>query len=101
MGIVTVTEGPGTGEEYEATNRAIEQEEGVPKPLVHIAGPIEGGFRVINVWASQADVDAVVKAATRVMQSRGRIAPGSTGATLKRTINPVQRLMINAAATAG
>ena len=99
MSIVTVTEGPGTAEDYETVNRALEQEPGVPKPLVQIAGPVEGGFRVISVWASQADVDAVVAAANRVMQSRGVVAPGSTGATMKRTINPVHRLVINAAAT--
>jgi hypothetical protein len=45
VAIVTVTEGPGTAEQAEATHRALKQA-GAPEPLVHIAGPVEGGFRV-------------------------------------------------------
>ena len=29
-----------------------------PGDLFHIAGPIEGGFKVVNVWESQAKLDA-------------------------------------------
>src|SRR4051812_21977637 len=57
MSFVTVSEGPATAEDVDAMRHALEQA-GVPKPLVHIAGPVEGGFRVINVWATQADVEA-------------------------------------------
>jgi len=74
-------------------------QEGAPKPLVQIAGPVEGGFRVINVWASQDDVDAIVQVVNRIMQSKGISVPGSSDAIVKRTINPVHRLEINATAT--
>jgi hypothetical protein len=98
MPIVTVTEGAGTAEGYESMDRALEQE-GAPKPLGQIAGPVEGGFRVINVWASQADVDAVVQAVNRLMQSSGIAAPATSGTPITRTVNPVHRLVINAAPT--
>src|SRR5215207_9892657 len=98
MPIVTVTEGTGRAEDYEAMEQAVAQE-GAPKPLVQIAGPAEGGFRVINVWASQDDVDAIVQVVNRIMQSKGISVPGSSDAIVKRTINPVHRLVINAAAT--
>ena len=74
-------------------NRAFEQA-GAPKPLVHIAGPAEGGFRVINVWASQADVDAVVQTAGQYVRRHG-LQPDGPDAAIKRTINPVYKLVVN------
>jgi hypothetical protein len=93
MTIVTVSESSGTAEEYEAMNAALEQA-GAPKPLVHIASPVEGGFRVINVWESQADVDAVVQLAGQYVQSQGWQSNGPD-AIIRRTINPVYRLVVN------
>ena len=98
MSFVTVSEGTGTAEDYEAMSHALEQA-GVPKPLVQIAGPVEGGrFRVINVWDSQADVDAAVQAAGQYMRSLGLPSSGPDAA-LTRTINPVYRLVVNTQTT--
>ena len=98
MSFVTVSEGTGTAEDYEAMNHALEQA-GVPKPLVHIAGPVDGGrFRVINVWDSRADVDAAVQAAGQYMRSLG-LQSGGPDAALKRSINPVYKLVVNTQTT--
>ena len=98
MSFVTVSEGTGTAEDYEAMSHALEQA-GMPKPLVHIAGPVDGGrFRVINVWGSQADVDAAVQAAGQYMRSLGLQSGGPDG-VLQRTINPVYKLAINTQTT--
>jgi len=76
-------------------SRALEQA-GVAKPLLPSARPVEGGrFRVINVWDSQADVDAAVQVARQYMRSLGLQSSGEDAA-LKRTINPVYRLVVNA-----
>ena len=86
MSIVTVTESTGTVGEYEAMTTALDQA-GAPMPPVHIAGPVEGGFRDINVWASQDDVDAVVEAANRYLQSQG-YEPGSSSGFLQARDRP-------------
>jgi hypothetical protein len=93
MAIVTVSESTATVDEYERFQEAMNQA-GAPKPLVHIAGPIEGGWRAINVWASQDDVDTMVKAFSQYMQSLG-----ADGWAPRRTVNPVYRLVINTSAT--
>jgi hypothetical protein len=93
MTIVTVSESTATADDYERLQEAMTQP-GVPKPLVHIACPIDGGWRAINVWASQDDVDAMVKAFSQYMQSLG-----TDGWAPRRTVNPVYRLVINTSAT--
>jgi hypothetical protein len=50
------------------------------------------------MWASQEDVDAMVKALSRYMQSHGVPTTGAD-APVRRTINPVYRLVINTSAT--
>jgi hypothetical protein len=42
MAIVTISESTATPDEYDRFQEAMNQA-GAPKPLVHIAGPIEGG----------------------------------------------------------
>jgi hypothetical protein len=96
MAIVTVSESTATVDEYERFQEAMNQA-GAPKPLVHIAGPIEGGWRAINVWASQDDVDTMVKALSHYMQSLG-IPTTDADAPVRRTVNPVYRLVINTSA---
>ena len=57
--ILQIFEYPGvTEEQYEAAVRGVNFGGEMPEGgLVHIAGPMEGGWRVIDVWESQEDFD--------------------------------------------
>ena len=51
-----------TPEIYDALNEAMGFPSEVPDGLLsHIAGPIEGGFRVVDVWESIEDYDRFVQ----------------------------------------
>jgi len=58
MTLALIMEFPGvTQEQYEAAGKAV----GDPRAngaLVHIAGPTEGGWRVVEVWPSQEAVQS-------------------------------------------
>ena len=57
MGLGLKFEG-GTLEQYEAVNSQIEAEENPPEGLIfHAAGPIDGGFGVIDFWESRDHFD--------------------------------------------
>ena len=64
MPIAFITELPGvTQQQYETAHEAL----GDPREhgaLVHIAGPMEGGWRVIEVWPSQEVAQAFFGAET-------------------------------------
>ena len=48
----------GTQEQYEAVNAEIGVEENPPEGLVfHAAGPVEGGWNVIDFWESREHFD--------------------------------------------
>jgi hypothetical protein len=48
----------GTQEQYEAVNAEIGVEENLPEGLVfHSAGPVEGGWNVIDFWESREHFD--------------------------------------------
>jgi hypothetical protein len=61
MPIAMIFDAP--GQTVERNDRVLEhlRQQGVTMPvagqLVHLAGPYEGGWRVIDVWESQADAD--------------------------------------------
>jgi hypothetical protein len=57
--IILVAETPGgTAEQYDALVKALELDANPPDGAVlHVAGPIEGGWRVIDVWESQSKFD--------------------------------------------
>ena len=58
MAIALIVELPGvTQQQYEAAGKAV----GDPREhgaLVHIAGPTQGGWRVVEVWPSQEAVQS-------------------------------------------
>jgi hypothetical protein len=57
--IQTVADG-GSWDDY--LRVAEEVGEGAPPGLiVHVAGPFEGGFRIIDVWESQSDYDSFLE----------------------------------------
>jgi quinol monooxygenase YgiN len=60
MQIAMLLEIPGlTKEQYEQAARAInESGTTLERALIHIAGPSDGGYRVVEVWSSQAAADA-------------------------------------------
>jgi hypothetical protein len=60
MAIAQVVESPGgTKEQYEQVMQEIglSGPQLAPGQLVHIAGPVEGGWQVVNVWESQEAAD--------------------------------------------
>lgn len=58
IGFVLDTPG-GTREQYMSILQAlgIERHKPIPGRLFHAAGPYEGGWRVVDVWASRAAFD--------------------------------------------
>jgi hypothetical protein len=49
----------GTEQQYEAVNKQMNVEAEPPEGLiVHTAGPIEGGWGIIDFWESRAQFDA-------------------------------------------
>ena len=60
MAVAQIVENPGgTKEQYEQVIQAIglTGSQLAPGQLVHFAGPVEGGWRVVNVWESQEVAD--------------------------------------------
>ncbi len=59
MAIAILVETPGmTQEQYETASQQVDQIGPVAGWLAHVAGPMEGGWRVVDVWESQAAADA-------------------------------------------
>jgi hypothetical protein len=60
MAIVVIFEVPGgTAEQYDGIIRDLDlRNTPADGALAHIAGPMEGGWRVVDVWESQAQFDA-------------------------------------------
>ncbi len=62
MAIALVIEFPGVSrEQYDRTMRDLRLDGADPESprgmLLHIAGPAEGGWQVVNVWETRADFD--------------------------------------------
>ena len=60
MSVNIMVEAPGvTAAQYDAMIKDVWPNGQIPKGcLVHIAGPMEGGWRVVDVWDSQETFDA-------------------------------------------
>ena len=59
MAIANLVETPGmTQEQYDAAAQQIAQAGPFRGWLVHVAGPMEGGWRIVDVWESEAAMDA-------------------------------------------
>ena len=89
MAIAVVIETPGaTKEQYEQVIRelGISGSQLAPGALVHIAGPIAGGWQVVNVWESQEAAD---KWNEKVLAARQKAGMPES---LPPTIFPVHRL---------
>ena len=60
MAFVVIVEAPGLNQEqYDILHRHVFDAQ--PRPsglLVRLSGPMEGGWRIIDVWESEADADA-------------------------------------------
>ncbi|SRR5258708_872955 len=80
MAIVVMQDFPGgTVEQYDQVTERLNLGNKSPKGnLVHIAGPIEGGFRVVDVWESQEALNAFMGVLGPVAQSVGIPAPQVT-----------------------
>ena len=58
MAVVVILEFPGgTQEHYDALGRELTRSDPPPGALVHLAGPMEDGWRVIEAWESQAQAE--------------------------------------------
>jgi hypothetical protein len=59
MAIVVIDQAPGvTAEQYEALQRHFDLNANPPGQIARLAGPVEGGWRVISVWESQEAYEA-------------------------------------------
>ena len=73
MAFAQVIEAPGTtAEKYEEVLReiGISGAELFPGHLVHFAGPVNGGFAIVNVWESKEAAD---RAHAKVMPARQKL----------------------------
>ena len=58
MAVGLIFEVPGvTQEQYDTASQQVDAGGPMKGCLVHVAGPMEGGWRVIEVWESQEDAD--------------------------------------------
>ena len=58
MAVGLIFEVPGvTQEQYDTAAQQVDAGGPMTGCLVHVAGPMEGGWRVIEVWESQEDSD--------------------------------------------
>ena len=80
MAFVVTWEAPGlTQEQYETTLRPVLHAQPPPAGmLVHLSGPMEGGWRGITVWESQAAADvlggsAAMRQALQTLGSQGHL----------------------------
>lgn len=81
MAIVVTFEAPGmTAEQYDGLMRELDLQTTPPDGgLAHIAGPVEGGWRVVDVWESREKLDAFVRDRLGpVMQNQGVERPNVT-----------------------
>jgi hypothetical protein len=60
MAVLVIAEAPGgTAEQDEAMMRQLGLGDSpAPGALVRVAGPVEGGWRIVSVWESQEAVEA-------------------------------------------
>ena len=79
IGILAEMQGM-TAEMYDALNDAMGFPEQVPDGLLmHLAGPIDGGFRVVDVWESREKFDRFAEGtlmpAFGQLEGRDRVQP--------------------------
>jgi quinol monooxygenase YgiN len=76
MALAVLGEIPGlTQEQYEAVVRKVNQSGTPAGALFHAGGPIEGGYRIIEVWETQEAADAfynseILKEATATLTTQ-------------------------------
>lgn len=59
MAILVIDQAPGlTAEQYEAVMRQLGTDTIPPGQIARLAGPVDGGWRVISVWESQEAYEA-------------------------------------------
>lgn len=73
MAVALILDLPGVTEAQYATARGMLGEALQPGNLVHAAGPTEGGWRVVEVWESEAAMGAFFQsaAAATAMKAAG------------------------------
>lgn len=76
MAIGLIFEVPGvTQEQYDAVSQQVDAGGPMEGCLVHVAGPMEGGWRVIEVWASQEAADTFFRARLQPVLGQVGIPP--------------------------
>ncbi len=96
MAIGLIFEVPGIAQEqYDAASQQLDAGGPMEGCLVHVAGPMEGGWRVIEVWESQEAADKFFRERLQhVMESNG-IPP------VEPTVFPVHALELGGVAREG
>jgi len=68
-----------TAERYDQLNAEANFPAEAPDGLIsHIAGPTDGGFRIVDVWESVEDFDRFVE--ERLLPAMGRVSGGAVEA---------------------
>ncbi len=74
MAIAAIIETPGgTKEKYEQVIKelGLSGSQLAPGQLVHVAGPVDGGWQVVNVWESQEAADKFREKLAAAQQKAG------------------------------
>ena len=81
----------GTEEQYRTTVAAVHPRDGLPDgQIYHAAGPTEGGFLIVTLWASKDDSDRFV---SETLIAKTPVAGGLVGPPEERTAEVVNLLM--------
>jgi len=76
MAIGLIFEVPGvTQEQYDAVSQQMDAGGPMEGCLMHVAGPMEGGWRVIEVWASQEAADTFFRERLQTVLGQVGIPP--------------------------
>ncbi len=90
MAMVVMQDFPGgTQEQYDSVTAQLNLGGHSPKGnLVHTAGPIEGGWRVVDVWESQDALNAFMGVLGPIAQNAGIAQPQVTVWPLHNMLTP-------------
>ena len=92
MAVVVSTVAPFTAEMYEAVSAKAMSGDQLPEGCqVHIAGPVDQGWRVITVWDSREMFDRFRE--ERLLPAIRELAGGEGPPHVEPEVNPVHRLL--------
>jgi hypothetical protein len=92
MTVVVSAVAPFTEEVYEAITARVMAEDELPDGCqIHIAGPVEGGWRVITVWDSDEAFHRFRE--EKLLPALREVSGGEGGPDVQPQVDPVHRLI--------